>query len=85
MANMAMTCESGIGERHWMRTTEGVYVLSIAGREVGEVVACRRCADLLAADPDATRAEWSHDSQGEPTLTLTFPSRGSRRFISEKS
>lgn len=78
-----MICESGLGERHWMREAGSVYVYSYAGREAGELVACRRCAGVLAADPDARRVEWATDADGT-TLTLRFPSRASRRFPREK-
>jgi hypothetical protein len=80
----AMICESGLGERHWMRTSDGIYVTSVSGAEVGELVACPRCARELAADPDAVRVEWDTDDDGVPTLLRVFRSRGSRRFISEK-
>jgi hypothetical protein len=79
-----MICESGMGEPHWMRVAGSVYVRSVAGSETGEVVACRRCAEDLAADPTAVRVHWGTDEAGDPTLLIVFPPRASRRVIPER-
>ncbi len=74
-----MTCESGLGDTHVMPVAGAIYVFTVEGEveledNVGELVACRRCAEELAKNPSVSRVVW----EGE-TLRIFFPASPPRR------
>lgn len=74
-----MTCESGLDDTHGMPVEGSVYVFTVEGDEalednVGELVACRRCAEQLAKWPGISRVVW----EGE-TLWIFYPASPAAR------
>jgi hypothetical protein len=76
-----MVCESGLGEKHLMSEADAVYVYSTVEDRpdlVGELVACRLCAEELCRGWRVLEATWSADEQG-PILHIVHRSLRRRK------